>query len=1027
VTANRHDRPKAHRLTLKFFGATNPVLGSVHFDSQKSGKFQWRPAVKALAYAIVTHKQAGKSATKHVLGDHPSEQPLTKTLGEALEKKAGGTIAAFIPEEHITEIFRGTFRHKSGQPVTLTIDSSILPPDNITIELDNRPVVGKQLRTLATDIFRQEWSKTGETCELPAAHIFERIFGDFGDAIRLLDHTRIFPAQKKRIEGFYRGRLLDWDIIAADADVLRDQLSELLQKLRQPTTALRLVAITGPGITGKSTLAWRAAFTLQQEGATVLHVRRPSVEELWPFIPEFVARVSGSVYVLVDDPFRDALQALKAQELNLPLTILATSRGAEYKEIGFPEESQFPLKPLSADERLRVLQKLGRDQSDLQAMSAGAGVANNIVDILVLLLGEEADIHSRRIEQIVGALRDPTSPDNTLGRAYEYICFAWQFFVWLPRSLLERLDDRGGFHALNERSTAQDLIESGEDAFRSTYHSVIAAKIAGEYSKFRSPKSVLDEIASKLDQRINNERRFFTVLLARILMADEAAAALLPFSETVIEKVRACAAAANTILSLSHSVRLYNLMGLHDKAQTLVHRTSTLRPTSEIECVKLKLMWDFVGDQQHVFAPISKWVGRTGNRGAALTTYLNLLKHADTPVVRDAIDGQLRLAKERPTGLTARAALLALINARGNNDQRDAAVAQALSWLSRDVDQPFVHEGLLALLKKRSSPELRERVIAMTKKRLDRPPSNKVLWDGLLSLLAGSEWRHKELRDLTERAIANHPDDANILRRAFYAFTSPLDEPQIRSVHSKLRTLVPPDRADFWLADWLHHFGGWKEAVDIYQRLEFSQEIESDKEAYVKFYVGWGDSLLYLNQPANALSRLKKAETASIEKKRKPSVAAILGQAISYWKLDRIRESEGCFWSAINAAERESRRYAVAKNVARVATRFGFFYCSLGKIREARGLFDRALTNDPTYAWNYFGAGCCAVLLNQSDATPLLNRALRERPSKEDWQNPTHWRQAATALLDQAHSAARASKSQALLTAIENLRSMLSE
>jgi len=856
--------------------------------------------------------------------------------------------------------------------------------------------------------------------------IFQEYLGKFGDAIRLLDSKSIRPASKERIAGFYKGQLLDWDIIAADADIHRDQLNEVLDRLRRPATGLSMLCITGPGIIGKSTLAWRAAFTLQREGANVLHVRFPGVEELWPLIPEFVTRVEGQVFVLVDDPFRDALQSLKAQELNVPLTILATSRTSDYKELGFPDESAFPIKVLSSAERGRLLEKTGITAADLEAERAIAlRAARHIVDVLVVLFGDEARSHKQRIEDLIRAIRDPSSPDYSLARAYEYVCFTWQLFTPVPRPLIERLDSSGSFYGLNERTTAQDLIDYGNDAYRGKYHPVITAKVASEYAKFRNPKAVLVDIASKVNEQLETERQFLAVFLSRILVSDEpAAAALLPFPDAVTKKAQDCADAADSITSLSYWIQFYKLMGQSENVRTFVNRTSNLRPKSEIECSKLKLMWQLVGDEQRAFPAISEWVKKTGNRTAGLTNYLNLLKRADRPTVQHAIDEQLKLAKERPTDLSARAALLSLINARGINEQRDAAVEQALLWLSEDQDQQFVHECLLALLKKRSNPQLREKVIVMTKERLAKPPSNKALWDGLLSLL-GSEWRNEDLRTLTQQAIANHPDDVSILRRAFFAFNWPADEPYIRSIHSRLRKLVHPDRADLWLADWLHHCSDWGKAVEIYERLEFSAEIESDNDAYVNFYFGWGDCLLYLGNVEGALKYFQEAAKGALSRKKRPSVAAILGQAFCHWQLHQVRQAEACFWSAKKAAQMESHRFAVAKNLPRVAMRLGFFYCWQKRFREARDLFDEAIKYDSTYSWNFFGAGCCAVLLDHGDASSLLDRALQLKPEKEDWHKPNHWRGTGENLLRQAEARLRPDSPKPLVAAVKTVHRML--
>jgi tetratricopeptide (TPR) repeat protein len=1051
------------KVTLWFENVDDPVLAKTEYVASSGERFSARhtghrvdpkrsqsvytwtsKSVRAFAWAMVSFKRDAPTDRYWVRDATELETALVvKTLAEDIEHNQSATIDKLIPGD-VRRVFpRGLNRTRSIRshlPVRIAIDVNQLPHRNVTIVVgENELTSTDELSGLAHRLIERGSWKHVEVRKKEAEQlvdrriVFQECFGKFGDAIGLLESKTIVPADQKRIEGFYKGQLLDWDVLAADADIRRDQFTELLDKLETPATELRIVCITGAGIGGKSTLAWRAAFTLQQKGAHVLHVRRPGIEELWPFIPNFVTRISGPVYVLVDDPFRDALEALRAQQLTVPLTVLATSRAADYRQLGLPDESEVPLRPFSTDELTKLLQKTGKTQDQLDKNQLNRlRSAANIVDALVVLLGEEAHAHGQRITDIINRLRDPASPDHSLGRAYEYICFTWQFFVSLPRPVLERLDADGQFYGLHERSTARDLIDYGNDAYSGMYHPVVTEKMAADYATFRNPRVVLDEIARHVREEIGREQQFLALLIGRILVSEDSAArAVLPLSETVMLKAEACAKAATTISLLADWSRVYHLARLTDSARVVVERSSALRPKSEIECIKLKVMWDSVHEGQRAFAPIAEWVERTGNRGVGLATYLSLLRRAETSIVHEALDQQLELAKERPIGVTARAAVLSLASARGRAEQRDAAIEQALRWLQSDVaktsdeDQTAVYRSLVSLAKKRSSPEVRKQVIAMTKRHLKNPPSSKILWDGLIGLLIGTEWRNTELRELTEQALAHHPDDPNILRRVFFAFNSPSDEPRIRSAHEKLRTLVSPDRADFWLADWLHHIGGWREAVEIYERLEFSQEIESDDGAYVKFYVGWGDSLLYLNRPTDGLPCFEQAATASIAKLRKPSVPARLGQATCYWRLNNVGRAEDCFRSAKKAAERESNRYAVVKNIARVATRFGFFYCSLEEFGQARDLFDEAINHDETYAWNYFGAGCCAIILDQPDALPLLDRALLVRPDQEQWHNPNHWRATALDLLNRARSHLRPCTLKPLIGALEKLRSFL--
>ena len=67
------------------------------------------------------------------------------------------------------------------------------------------------------------------------------------------------PAGDRRIQQYYRGTPLDWDILAAHGDIARDQQEDLVKQLGQPTKGLRLLSLVAEPGAGKSTLAWRVA------------------------------------------------------------------------------------------------------------------------------------------------------------------------------------------------------------------------------------------------------------------------------------------------------------------------------------------------------------------------------------------------------------------------------------------------------------------------------------------------------------------------------------------------------------------------------------------------------------------------------------------------------------------------------------------------------------------------------------------------------------------------------------------------
>ena len=227
---SKSERPMAHRLTMKFVGATNPVLIFSQFDGNDPNqpesyasdlRFEWSKAVKAFAYAIVMHKAAGDSAASRKLGEDEKEQPMARSLGQSLEQKSRGTIARFIPDD-LDKIFLGTRRRPNHLPVKLAINCRLLPPENVEIFLDKRSITEPHLlRGLADDIYNQEnWN------ELP---VFRRSGKGFSP-VRTLDSP----------VGDFTGR--------------DDEKQQLISALRS-RDGVRIIMIHGMPGSGKTQLA----------------------------------------------------------------------------------------------------------------------------------------------------------------------------------------------------------------------------------------------------------------------------------------------------------------------------------------------------------------------------------------------------------------------------------------------------------------------------------------------------------------------------------------------------------------------------------------------------------------------------------------------------------------------------------------------------------------------------------------------------------------------------------------------------
>ncbi len=143
------------------------------------------------------------------------------------------------------------------------------------------------------------------------------------------------PASEEELGRFYAGALrLNWNIVAAQGIVKRDQQAEVLDKLLTPSERTRLTCLVGEPGAGKSSMAWQLAYELiHQQTNPVLQILDATESDVWYRMVEFAARINVPFYVLVDDLFRDdgVVRALKALDPNLPLTIVATSKANEYR------------------------------------------------------------------------------------------------------------------------------------------------------------------------------------------------------------------------------------------------------------------------------------------------------------------------------------------------------------------------------------------------------------------------------------------------------------------------------------------------------------------------------------------------------------------------------------------------------------------------------------------------------------------------------------------------------------------------
>jgi Cap4-like dsDNA endonuclease family protein len=147
------------------------------------------------------------------------------------------------------------------------IDGRLSFESHACTELARHGVAGSELEN-AFSALKDALEPQSEFTRVDVEELLKQFIGAeaielFEGRVELLtDDLLSRPADLDRIQQFYAGAPLDWDIIAACGDIERDQQQKLVEQLSVPSETLRLLCIVAEPGAGKSTLAWRVAAEL---------------------------------------------------------------------------------------------------------------------------------------------------------------------------------------------------------------------------------------------------------------------------------------------------------------------------------------------------------------------------------------------------------------------------------------------------------------------------------------------------------------------------------------------------------------------------------------------------------------------------------------------------------------------------------------------------------------------------------------------------------------------------------------------
>ncbi|HUT71932.1 MAG TPA: tetratricopeptide repeat protein [Desulfatiglandales bacterium] len=759
----------------------------------------------------------------------------------------------------------------------------------------------------------------------------------------LTDELLSHPADAARKKEFYEIAPLDWDIIAAHADVERDQQADVIEELTKPVDSLRFVCIHGESGSGKSTLAWRVAAQLHKvHRMLVIRVKDKEEPEVWYRMTEFCRRLRRPVCVLADDLFRhpEVCQALRELNPWLPLAILATSQTNEYPPGRLKGQIvSIHLGPPSFEEKKRVLHRLDQDLEDLTPDQLTRLRAAN--EFLVLM----AELtFGKGFQDVV-----QDSLDNLLRRyeqmyhAYEYLCFAYSYGVATPASLLERLDAEGRFHDLPNREGAQGLVfcdEKRQELLRPG-HQRRAETAQRLFERHRSSATVLRELMSVVEVSSPLERGFFARLLRTLASRkSEALDKALPHIEGMVAQ---CVQHAERISELTIWQAFYFALERSDEADRCVDYALALEPISSDDCNLLLRLYRKRGREREALPILDRWTQSHPELGGSRPAYLGLVE---------------RYSSER--------------------DQA-RVIHDTSAWLASHPDDNYVRRAYLGLVERKGTPGQTERVLKETPTWLHAHPNATDVWTRFISYLIASE-RFDDARALAEEIISIHSRNSNVVTHYLHLMQNHLEEERTRELYGSLIKLFPRDIVirSVW-ARWLTTVNSGEEAEKVFKAL-----IAEHPKSFDPHY-GYGRLLLDMERYGEAADQFRQ-----VLKIHPGHAMAHDGLAAALQGLGRRAEglhddSEAA--RLFTAAEREFKSAIYWAGVAQdrqaiFFTHLGWFYVDRKRWSDALAAFDQAAKEDPEYFGNYWGKGRAFVGLGQwRDALHALQTTLEKAPN----------------------------------------------
>jgi tetratricopeptide (TPR) repeat protein/energy-coupling factor transporter ATP-binding protein EcfA2 len=818
----------------------------------------------------------------------------------------------------------------------------------------------------------------------------------FKSRVRIIDEELFqHPASDEEVSQYYDGaQPLTWNIVAAQGVIERDQQAELLERLLTPSGQIQMICIVGEAGAGKSSLAWQLARQLtHQQDNSILQILDNTDDDIWYRLPDFWVRTQQPFHALVDDVFRDesVLRAFKVLDPNLPMVILATSRANEYRGdegLPFPVE-RVDLPEPSPAEKNRILSRLGKEWAQMAAEErARVSAANQMLILMAELTTGKGFI--RFIRDTLNRLRQH---DEVVYRAYEYLCYTYQYDISIPASLLERLDDKGRFYRLLDKRAAKGLIfaDKSQPGNLQVGHPVRAEHAAKLYG--RDPRSIFGEILEAVDVKSRVERHFVTHLLRE--MARRASESRLPdileCNAAVIQDIQREATISEMIIW--HT--LYQDLGHQEEAKRCVDVALSKNPTSRQECFSLRSLCQKQQREAAVLPMFRQWLEHAPEDYQARPVYLSLVKrHAPEQLPEVIEETSVWLAKH-PEDHHVRQAYLGLAVRKGTAEQVGQVIVETSAWLADHPENSSVRRTYLAVMKRHGLAAL-----LILRRHIEHAADDHHARAAYLNLV--EHHAPEQLPQVIEKTaawLAERPREVEI-RKTYLGLVRHKGtlEQKAQAVRNTRPYLSNYTKGSFIYVSYLtfvSQLAGDKQGIQLLEQ-EYLEDARKRygsiiaKEARNKGALyGYGRLLLGLEEFAEAAKQFR-----ALLKLHKGHTAARRGLALALNGLGECRQAEDEFKYALWWAEN------VTDYPANILHHdLGIFYLDQERYTEAQSEFEKAIKEYPEGFANYWRLG--EVLIAQGDyrnAAIALQTALDKAP--QDLSPPAS--EEIPALLDEA-------------------------